>query len=191
MALPDEESDMSLWVILHAGDERIGLLDCQRQEHLDLSDKAAIADAVCTYAIRLDGELIGVIRHRYGAGAWKLLAAAARLAARHQKRKPPASPWTWTQRDSLGGRIVRALAADDGGLTVNELISAAGLASLPRQRAQTWTGSALRRYEQRGLVARAGHVPGHWQMPPSPLWKITARGRELIAWQDERDGGRT
>lgn len=67
---------MSLWFVLHANDQTIGSCEIRRREHLDLTDKAAIADTVCTYEIRIDGEDVGTVKHRYGDGAWALARAA-------------------------------------------------------------------------------------------------------------------
>lgn len=72
---------MALWFDLRVNANRIGLVEIRRVEHLDLADQAAIADAVSTYRIRRDGRYVGAVRHRYGDGAWQLLAAAADLIA--------------------------------------------------------------------------------------------------------------
>lgn len=61
--------------------EGIGTLEIQRHEPLDLTDPAAIVDVVSTYTVRLDGQDRGTVRHRYGDGAWVLLAKAAALVA--------------------------------------------------------------------------------------------------------------
>lgn len=72
---------MALWFELKVNAERIGVVEIRRLEHLDLTDPAAIADAVSTYEIRRDEQVIGSLMHRYGDGAWRLLAEAADLIA--------------------------------------------------------------------------------------------------------------
>ena len=70
---------MSLWLNLNIGTKTIGFMEIQRQEHLDLSDKAAIADVVSTYKVTVGDQLVGEVRHRYGDGAWTLLRLAVTL----------------------------------------------------------------------------------------------------------------
>lgn len=73
---------MSLWFWLNitaqtgGGHQRLGLCEIRRQQHLDLTDREAIADAVSTYTVRIDGVERATVRHRYGAGAWPLARAA-------------------------------------------------------------------------------------------------------------------
>lgn len=67
---------MSLWFPLHVNDQTIGFCDIKRQEYLDLSDSAAIADLVSTYTVRIDGYKRAEVRHRYGDGAWMLVLRA-------------------------------------------------------------------------------------------------------------------
>jgi hypothetical protein len=70
---------MALWFTLSINDERIGHVEIRRREPLDLRDPAAIADVWSMYDVRRDGHLVGQVRHRYGAGAWTLLALASNL----------------------------------------------------------------------------------------------------------------
>lgn len=72
---------MALWFNLRINDERIGVVEIQRRELLDLSDPAAIANEWCTYDVLRDEQLIGQVRHMYGHGAWRLLALASNLLA--------------------------------------------------------------------------------------------------------------
>lgn len=72
---------MALWCNLHINDQRIGELMIRRRERLDLSDRAAVRDVVSTYEVSSDDRHVGLVRHRYGDGAWRLLAAAASLTA--------------------------------------------------------------------------------------------------------------
>jgi hypothetical protein len=72
---------VALWFVLRVGDERLGGVEVRRQERLDLRDRSAIADVVSTYQVHRDEVLVGEVRHRYGAGAWQLLAAVAALLA--------------------------------------------------------------------------------------------------------------
>jgi hypothetical protein len=72
---------MSLWFNLRINDERIGVVEIQRREALDLSNPAAIANEWCTYDVLRDEQLIGQVRHMYGHGAWRLLALASNLLA--------------------------------------------------------------------------------------------------------------
>jgi hypothetical protein len=68
---------MSLWFDLNINDQRIGDVDIQRVEPLDVSDPVAIADVVSAYTVRRNGVPIGTVHHRYGDGAWRLLVLAA------------------------------------------------------------------------------------------------------------------
>jgi hypothetical protein len=70
---------MSMWFLLYVNEAAIGSFEAQRHEPLDLTDRAALADAVCTYTIRVDGRDIGTVRHRYGDGAWQLARAGLDL----------------------------------------------------------------------------------------------------------------
>ncbi len=71
---------MALWLRLMANADPIGVVEIQRREVLDLADPA-VADAVSTYDVRRDREQVGTVTHRYGDGAWVLLAKAAALVA--------------------------------------------------------------------------------------------------------------
>lgn len=73
---------MALWFRLNINSERIGTVEIRRRERLDLTDRAAIQDAVSTYEVRRDGVLLGTVEHRYGDKAWRLLATAAELIAK-------------------------------------------------------------------------------------------------------------
>jgi len=64
---------MSLWFDAHVNTEMIGRISVRRLRYLDLTDKAAIADEVSDYEVRLDGKPAGQVSHRYGDGAWVLL----------------------------------------------------------------------------------------------------------------------
>lgn len=73
---------MSLWFTPRVNNlQPLGAFDAQRREHLDISDPVAVADVVSTYTIRIDGRMIGEVRHRYGDGAWALIRAGLDLAA--------------------------------------------------------------------------------------------------------------
>lgn len=74
---------MALWFELKVNHDHIGTVEIRRREHLDLTDRAAIASAWCTYTVRQNGHLIGEVRHRYGDGAWRLLALATDLIGEH------------------------------------------------------------------------------------------------------------
>lgn len=69
-----------LWFDLNINEERIGLATIRRREKLDLADPAVI-HAVCSYEVSHDGKHVGIVTHRYGDGAWKLVALAAALIA--------------------------------------------------------------------------------------------------------------
>lgn len=71
---------MSLWFLLNINNQCIGRLDVQRQDDLDLSDPAAIADVVSTYTVRVDELDRAEVRHRYGDGAWVLVRRALNAA---------------------------------------------------------------------------------------------------------------
>lgn len=79
---------MSLWFDVHVNLDKIGSFEARRHEPLDLADPAQIADEVCTYTIRIDGETVGTVRHRYGDGAWALVRAGLTLAAAGQRDTP-------------------------------------------------------------------------------------------------------
>lgn len=72
---------MSLHFILSVNGNRLGTVNIRRQDPLDLTDPEAIADEVCTYDVSLDYQPIGTVDHRYGDGAWALVAVAADLIA--------------------------------------------------------------------------------------------------------------
>lgn len=69
-----------LWFDLRLNSQTIGSMEIQRHEDLDLGDPAS-ADTVCTYTVYVDGLNVGEVRHRYGDGAWRLVALAADLAS--------------------------------------------------------------------------------------------------------------
>lgn len=77
---------MALWFNLKINEERIGGVEIRRREPLDLSNPSAIQREVCTYDVFLDGRRFGPVRHRYGDGAWRLLATAADLIASETSR---------------------------------------------------------------------------------------------------------
>jgi hypothetical protein len=68
-----------LWFNLKCNADRIGTVEIQRREKLDISDPVAIRDVVSTYTVTLDDRLIGVVAHRYGDGAYRLTALATEL----------------------------------------------------------------------------------------------------------------
>lgn len=71
---------MALWFDLKVNHDRIGTVEIRRREALDIRDPAVIADVRSTYDVRVNGHLIGQVReHRYGDGAWRLLALATDL----------------------------------------------------------------------------------------------------------------
>ena len=72
---------MALWFSLKVNADKIGLMEIRRREDLNLHDPAAIADVVCTYRVIVDGVHVAEVRHRYGDGAWKLVALAAEAAS--------------------------------------------------------------------------------------------------------------
>jgi hypothetical protein len=82
---------MSLWFVLRMNEKRIGSLEIQRQQDLDLTDKTAIADAVSDYKVFVATEkrpgqrLAGTVGHRYGDGAWVLLRKALELIPEAQE----------------------------------------------------------------------------------------------------------
>ena len=69
---------MALWFDLRINAQTIGNVEIRRRSWLDLDDPLT-ADTWNTYDVRRDGVLVGQVRHRYGHGAWKLLALAASL----------------------------------------------------------------------------------------------------------------
>jgi hypothetical protein len=66
---------------LDINDTRIGVVEIRRRQRLDLTDQAAIQDVVSTYTVSRDHRKVGEVQHRYGDGAWRLVAAAADLIA--------------------------------------------------------------------------------------------------------------
>ena len=81
---------MALWARLMVNAEQIGVVEIQRREFLDLTAQASIQDEVSTYDVTVDGQACGTVRHRYGDGAWRLLALAAEaVAARNAAQTTP------------------------------------------------------------------------------------------------------
>ncbi len=78
---------MSLVANLFVNWNCIGQMEIQRLRYLDLSDKAAIADEVCEYQVSVDGKPACRVTHRYGDGAWVLLATAAAAYAEGDKAR--------------------------------------------------------------------------------------------------------
>lgn len=76
---------MSLVANLFINWDCIGQMEIQRLRHLDLSDKAAIADEVCEYQVFVDGKPVCCVTHRYGDGAWALAAKAMAAYAEGDK----------------------------------------------------------------------------------------------------------
>lgn len=79
---------MALWFKLRANRQCLGTVEIRRREDLDITDQAAIQDAVSTYDVYQDDEKIGTVRHRYGDRAWKLLALATELLAKEDAERP-------------------------------------------------------------------------------------------------------
>ncbi len=78
---------MSLHAVLRVGARTvIGGIEITRTTNLD--DVALRPDVVSSYAVAVDGQLVGHVDHRYGAGAWALLQAAAQLAAGQNPHAP-------------------------------------------------------------------------------------------------------
>lgn len=78
---------MALWFRLNINLERIGVVEIRRRGQLDLSDPVAIANVRSTYDVRRNGHLVGQVTHRYGDGAWRLVAHAADLIAQEARRQ--------------------------------------------------------------------------------------------------------
>lgn len=72
---------MSVWFGVNLNAERIGDVVIRRVEPLDLADPAAIQDVVSTYEVSRDGRLVGTVKHRYGAGPFRLVSLATALIA--------------------------------------------------------------------------------------------------------------
>ncbi len=70
-----------MWFRLMVNSECVGVVDVQRRERLDLSDKTAIADVVSTYTVSRDGRPVGTLQHRYGSGAFALAEKACAMVA--------------------------------------------------------------------------------------------------------------
>src|SRR5690349_20576276 len=91
---------MALWFNLNCNDERIGQVEIRRREHLGLSNPPGIRDAVSTYDLRRDGELVGAVKHRYGDGAGRLLGLAADLIEQEASVFDPSwRPAPWRKAD--------------------------------------------------------------------------------------------
>jgi hypothetical protein len=71
---------MAVHFILRINGAEIGGVEIQRAEPLDFNDPA-VADAVCAYDVRHDGQLVGQVRHRYGDDAYRLVSLATALIA--------------------------------------------------------------------------------------------------------------
>jgi hypothetical protein len=80
---------MAIWFDLCLNNTTLGLIEIQRIDKLDLSDPDAIANAVCTYIVRLDGLTVGTVQHRYGDGVFPLITIAANLLAERVERVSP------------------------------------------------------------------------------------------------------
>lgn len=86
---------MSLYLTLRVNAIGIGELEIKRTTRL--REVAPPANSVNAYEVRLDGQFLGMVRHRYGAGPWALVVKAAGLAdhmARtgHRPAGPPPPP---------------------------------------------------------------------------------------------------
>jgi hypothetical protein len=82
--------------------------------------------------------------------------------------------------------ILRALSeAPHGSLLTTELTEPAGYGDCPPQRAQSKVGNILRRAAHDGLIEWCGlSTEVGWQRCPIYRYRITAEGRELVAWWD-------
>jgi hypothetical protein len=72
---------MAVWFHLNINDTVIGMVEIRRRQPLDLTDQAGIQDVVSIYTVSRDHRKVGEVQHRYGDGAWRLVAAAADLIA--------------------------------------------------------------------------------------------------------------
>ncbi len=72
---------MALYFDLRINSNVLGRVEVRRQERVDISDPEAIADEIFTYTVTRDGRPMGTVVHRYGRGAWALLAEVADLLA--------------------------------------------------------------------------------------------------------------
>lgn len=80
---------MGLGIKIDINGNGIGKAFIRRTEYVDISDPAAIADKVLTYAVHLNGLMIGYVEHRYGDGAWKLVAIASEFIHKYQDTEKP------------------------------------------------------------------------------------------------------
>ena len=82
-------------------------------------------------------------------------------------------------------RILRALAAAPDGLSTPAIVEALAEGIKPNQKALSWYGSILRSQVKQGNAEKAGTVAGHWQKGPAIIWRITGKGRELLAYIED------
>lgn len=90
---------MSLWLDLNINANiHVGRMEIMRQEFYDGDPPD---DSVNTYVVMVDGKNMGMVRHRYGNGAWGLLAKAALLADLVLKGEAmePAPGWLLTREN--------------------------------------------------------------------------------------------
>ncbi len=73
---------MALRFVLRVNDQAIG--SCEIRRTAPLTDVGP--DTVCTYDVRIDGQIRATVQHRYGDGPWRLVAIAMQSAA------PPGGP---------------------------------------------------------------------------------------------------
>jgi hypothetical protein len=78
-------------------------------------------------------------------------------------------------------QMLRTLASRPEGMSTPDLASMHAADVESWQQALTMCGGAMRRLERRGLVCRAGTVPGGWQQGEAVVWRATGEGRAAAA----------
>ncbi len=68
---------MALWFVLRVNDRSVGSCEIRRTAPLD----DVGPDTVCTYDVRVDGQIRATVQHRYGDEPWRLVALAMEAAA--------------------------------------------------------------------------------------------------------------
>jgi hypothetical protein len=66
------------------GPKSLGLVEIQRVDNVTEGNPGP--DLVSTYSVRVEGVQLGTVRHRYGDGAWRLLALASEAVAVAEQR---------------------------------------------------------------------------------------------------------
>jgi hypothetical protein len=70
---------MVMWFELKINSRKVGVLDIQR---ISNTSTVVLEDSlVSTYQVKLDGQIIGHVEHRYCDGPWVLVNKASALAA--------------------------------------------------------------------------------------------------------------